>query len=66
MQDKLFFKWRSNVVRLEVGHFIPAKAKKYPRIVRRGWLKCFHNGIILIVICFKLYGQSSYYYRNTK
>jgi len=26
--------------------------KKSPRIVRRGRLKCFHNGIILIVICF--------------
>jgi hypothetical protein len=29
------------------------KFKKSPRIVRRGQLKCFHNGIILIVICFK-------------
>ncbi len=30
--------------------FIKKEAKKYPRIVRRGRLKCFHNGIILIVI----------------
>ncbi len=30
------------------------KKTKNPRIVRRGQLKCFHNGIILIVIRFKL------------
>ncbi len=28
---------------------------KYPRIVGRGRPECFHNGIILIVNCFKLY-----------
>jgi hypothetical protein len=28
------------------------KTQKSPRFIGRGQPKCFHNGIILIVICF--------------
>ncbi len=37
------------------------QVQKSPRIVRRGRLKCFHNGIILIVNCFNNSHKAIYF-----